>query len=65
MIASRARVIWDERNLEEIEANKPIRQKIDEPKTPFHQPNYNDGKCAGVFLFSCIQTLRIQIAACY
>ena len=49
MIASRARVIWDERNLEEIEANKPIRQKINEPKTPFRQANYSDGKCVGVF----------------
>ena len=49
MIARRGRVIWDEKNLEEIEANKPIMHKINEPKTPFHQANYSNGKCAGVF----------------
>eukprot|EP01018_Ginkgo_biloba_P029002 Gb_27046 [translate_table: standard] len=60
--ACRARVVWDEVNLGEIEANKPPRQKIDEPKTPYHAVEYEDDKGTALDYASHAEAIRSALS---
>ncbi|MCO5570050.1 hypothetical protein L7F22_023764 [Adiantum nelumboides] len=64
----RVRVIWDEANLEYLDANKSPKQKITEPKTPYHVPAQEDGSISPIagegrkFLDQAAQAEQIQHA---
>ncbi|KAI5072759.1 hypothetical protein GOP47_0012865 [Adiantum capillus-veneris] len=64
----RTRVVWDEANLEYLDSNKSPKQKITEPKTPYHVPAQEDGSISPIagdgrkFLDQAAQAEQIQHA---
>ncbi|BBN01577.1 hypothetical protein Mp_2g08540 [Marchantia polymorpha subsp. ruderalis] len=56
------RVVWDEENLDYLEAHKTPKQKIDEPKTPYHPPGAEDNIVSPTPLENALHADAIRLA---